>query len=90
MYRPKVIFATVSITFAVVGLIPFVRYLVLYISHNQSGHLQSLIFGTTCLIIAVISAVVGVLADLIHINRILHEETLEQLKAAKYNRQPNE
>lgn len=88
MYRPKVIFATVSITFAIVGIIPFVRYLVLYITHNQSGHLQSLIFGTTCLIIAVISAVVGVLADLIHINRILHEETLEQLKAAKYNRQP--
>jgi len=87
MYRPRVIFATVSIFFAVLGAVPFLRYLWLYSSHAHGGHLQSLILGTVCLTISLLSAVVGVLADLIHINRILHEETLEQLKAAKYNRE---
>ena len=45
MYRPMALFASVSAVFGVVGLIPFVRYLVLLWADTGGNHLQSLILG---------------------------------------------
>ena len=89
MYKPRVIFISIAAFFFVLGAIPFLRYFVMFANDGVSGHLQSLIFGTVCLTAAVISTVAGILADLIHINRILIEENLEQLKAARFNRDQN-
>jgi len=85
MYRPYVVVGTVGTLLAVLGLIPFVRYVVLFaIDRHPGAHLQSLIFGTVLLMGAFICLALSVIADLNRTNRILQEETLEQLRTMRF------
>jgi glycosyltransferase involved in cell wall biosynthesis len=54
MYRPHVVFGTLTAILLVVGLIPFVRFLVLATQGSAGGHLQSLVFGAVLLMAAFI------------------------------------
>jgi glycosyltransferase involved in cell wall biosynthesis len=85
MYKPYVFFMTLSGVLFVLGLIPFVRYLVIWIDGMHGSHIQSLILGVTLLIAAALSLVLGVVADLIRTNRILIEESLEQIKRSRFS-----
>lgn len=85
MYKPRKVFYRLALLFLILGLIPFVRFLVLAATDGSSGHLQSLIVGAVGLFIAFLSAVLGIVADLIHINRILLEENLEHTKHLRFN-----
>lgn len=84
MYKPYVIFVTLGAVLGGAGLIPFVRYFYLTLLYHQSGHLQSLILGSVLLVAAFLSLALGVLADLTRTNRILLENTLEQIKQIHY------
>jgi glycosyltransferase involved in cell wall biosynthesis len=84
MYKPRVVFATLSLLFLVLGLLPFVRFLYLELSGDQGSHIQSLLLGAVLLIASFLSVAMGVIADLIHINRILIEEELEHVKAQRF------
>ena len=87
MYRPDMVFGTLGWTLFIVGLVPFVRYLVLIIIHqNPSSHLQSLIAGMVILMGAFLCLVLNVVADLIRTNRILLEETLEHVKTTRFGK----
>ncbi len=86
MYKPRLVFATLSAIFLIGGLLPFVRYFYLRLIDDPGNHLQSLLLGSVLLIAALLSAALGVIADLIHINRILHEETLEQIKVQRFGK----
>jgi glycosyltransferase involved in cell wall biosynthesis len=88
MYRPLALFATMGVMLLALGLIPCVRFLYFVITDTTSGarHLQSLIAGSVLLIAAFIAFTLGIVADLIRINRVLHEEALEQLKHQRYDR----
>jgi hypothetical protein len=79
MYRPRVVFTIFGLACLIVGLVPFVRFAALTATNNHPGqHLQSLIAGTVLLFGAGLSAVLGVMADLIRVNRKLLEEGLER------------
>ncbi|WP_353809255.1 glycosyltransferase family 2 protein [Agromyces sp. SYSU T00194] len=80
MYRPYVLFATLSAVFGVAGLIPFVRYLVLTLGGVAGDHIQSLLIGAVLLTGALLSIALGVIADLIRITRLLQERSLEAHK----------
>jgi glycosyltransferase involved in cell wall biosynthesis len=88
MYRPLTLFAWVSGLLFVAGLIPFVRFLILIWftadTRGASGHLQSLVTGSVLLLAAVITASLGVIADLIRINRVLIEDSLEHHKRERF------
>lgn len=85
MYRPYVIFVTIAAIFGIAGLIPFVRFAIIAaLNNNPGGHIQSLIFGTVCLIMSFLSLMMGVLADLIRMNRVLIEDSLEHTKKMRY------
>jgi len=85
MYRPYVVVSTVGTVLGFVGLLPFLRFLVLFISdHHPGNHLQSLIFGAVSLMGAFICLALSVIADLTRTNRILQEEALEQIKAMRF------
>jgi glycosyltransferase involved in cell wall biosynthesis len=85
MYKPYVIFVTLGLALLAVGLVPFLRYLYfLLFTPSPSGHLQSLILGTVLLIASLLSFSMGVIADLIRINRSLIEDSLEQAKRARF------
>jgi glycosyltransferase involved in cell wall biosynthesis len=86
MYHPFRVFLLGGSVSAVIGLIPFVRFLFLAISRGEqiNGHLQSLIFGTVFLMLGVMFMVIGVVADLLATNRKLIEDTLYRLKKIEY------
>lgn len=86
MYKPYMLFMPLGAALFVLGLIPFARFLYFSITGDTSGHLQSLIVGTVLITAAFISLTLGVIADLIRINRILIEDQLEQQKRTRYKR----
>jgi glycosyltransferase involved in cell wall biosynthesis len=77
MYKPYVIFTTIGSVLLVGGVAPFVRYLWLTAHHIRGNHLQSLIIGSVLLSGAFMLFVLGVLADLTRMNRVLIEDQLE-------------
>jgi glycosyltransferase involved in cell wall biosynthesis len=88
MYKPLSFFASLGTFLFLLGLIPFVRFLFLlwFASHNGgvARHVQSLVVGSVAIIAAFITLALGVLADLIRINRSLIEDSLEQQKREQF------
>jgi uncharacterized membrane protein YgdD (TMEM256/DUF423 family) len=87
MYRPMVMFMTTSALLFVAGLIPFVRFLYYLEFGNETGgprHIQSLVAGSVLMIVAFLALALGVIADLIRINRILAEDSLEHQKRNRF------
>ncbi len=87
MYKPMMLFTSISSVLFALALVPFVRFLVLLEwGHNSAGlhHIQSLIAGTVLAIAAVLFFALGVIADLIRINRTLTEDSLEQQKRERF------
>ncbi len=85
MYRPYVVVGTVGATLAVIGIIPFIRFLILFFTEHRPGnHLQSLIFGSVALMGAFLTLALSVIADLLRTNRILQEEMLEQIRTQRF------
>ncbi len=84
MYRPHLIFLNLAALLFAAGLIPFVRWVVLYFTAARSGHLQSLVFGAVLLLASVIFVALTVIADLTRTNRILMEDSLERIKRLQY------
>jgi glycosyltransferase involved in cell wall biosynthesis len=87
MFKPYAIFATLTIVFGVLALIPLGRFLILWTSGDSvNGHIQSLIFGSIMSVAAFLSLALGVISDLLRTNRILLEEQLERIKEMQYRR----
>jgi len=84
MYKSHLIFIPAGVFFLVVGLVPFVRYLVLIVNDNDGSHIQSLLLGLALLITSLISFALAIIADLLKTNRALHEDTLERLKKLQF------
>ena len=89
MYKPYAMFFSLGAILLVAGLIPFINFLYLSLTaKNQFGahHLQSLLAGTVFLVASFISFTLGVIADLIRINRTLLEDILEITKRDFFNK----
>jgi len=84
MFKPHAFFGLVGTVLLLLGLIPFVRFLVLVAMGDGGGHVQSLIFGTALVVGALFSFALLVIADLQRTNRVLMEETLEQLRILRF------
>lgn len=86
MYRPYVIFVTLGLALLALGLVPFARYLYFMLAGEGGGHLQSLVVGSVLLIAAFIAFTLGIVADLIRINRVLIEQQLEHSKHVRFDK----
>jgi glycosyltransferase involved in cell wall biosynthesis len=87
MYRPLVFFAWLGSLLLVLGLVPFIRFLVLSGTGHGVGvgrHVQSLVVGGVLILGALITFSLGVIADLIRINRVLIEDSLVQQKRMRF------
>jgi glycosyltransferase involved in cell wall biosynthesis len=84
MYKPYVIFSALATFFAVLGLIPFVRFAILQLNTNPGSHLQSLLVGAVLLMMSFMSVIIGIISDLIRTNRMLIEDTLEHTKKMRF------
>jgi len=85
MFRPFVVLATLGLIFGVLGLIPFVRFGALWLFDEGSGHVQSLIFGTSMFIASLFCLALLIIADLLRTNRVILEESLERIKHLQYD-----
>ena len=81
MYRPYAFFGNLGLFLGALGLIPFLRYLFLILSGSPGEHIQSLLLGVSLLTASLLSFALGVIADLIKINRQLIEDGLALQKA---------
>src|SRR5665648_59505 len=87
MYKPYVIFSTLTLLFGMLAAIPLLRFFVIWLVGGEtSGNVQSLIFGAIMSVAALLSAALGVISDLLRTNRVLLEEQLERLKEIQYRR----
>lgn len=86
MYKPIGLFVTVGTTLFILGLVPFGRFLYYLAVENGQGHIQSLILGSMLMIGSFISFALGVIADLIRINRVLIEQSLEQTRRTRFDK----
>ncbi len=84
--KPFKIFLSMALAFLVVGLIPAVRYLFFFFRGDRGGHVQSLIFASIFIMISVMLAVFGLLADMLSTNRKVLDEALYRIKKLEYAR----
>lgn len=80
MYEPLKIFLALAILFFILGLIPGIRFLILFFYGRTGGHIQSLILSAILLILSFLLAVIAILSDLISSNRKLIEEALWRIR----------
>lgn len=90
MYKPLMVFSTLGVVLLIGGLIPFIHFAYLYFTTPTkeafgAHHIQSLIIGSVLVIVSFISFTLGVVANLVGINRALLEDLLEEQRRAKYN-----
>ncbi|MCJ7826701.1 MAG: glycosyltransferase family 2 protein [Demequinaceae bacterium] len=84
MYRPWTVFAWLTALFGVLGVAPFVRFVILRLIGDEGNHLQSLVFGGAMIVAALLALALGILSDLLKTNRILHEDHLERIKVLQH------
>lgn len=81
MYRPYAFFGSLGLFLGILGFIPFARYLFVLLTGAPGQLIQSLLLGVSLLTASLLSFALGVIADLIRINRQLIEDGLALQKA---------
>lgn len=79
MYRPLRFFGSIGIVLCLTGLIPILRFLLLFFLHHEPGKIQSLIIGGTLFMSGVFFFALAILADIVSRNRKLIEEILYKI-----------
>lgn len=80
MYEPLKVFFTIGSLVFLMGLLLGIRYMYYYFTGFGMGHVQSLILAAVLLLVGFQIFVIGLVADLISINRRLQEETLQRVR----------
>jgi glycosyltransferase involved in cell wall biosynthesis len=81
IYKPFMTFFYASLVTGIIGLIPCIRFLYLYITAGSSGHIQSLLLGVVFLLISFNLLSLGILGHIIGTNRkLLNDLVSKSLK----------
>ncbi|MBN2444181.1 MAG: glycosyltransferase family 2 protein [Spirochaetales bacterium] len=84
VYNPFRFFMILSILLFIGGIIPGIRYLILFIYRSESGHIQSLILSAILLIMSVQIGVLAFIGDLNAVNRSIMEDVQYMLRKKNY------
>ena len=74
MYRALKVFGILGMIFSLIGLAGIIRFLFFYFQGMGNGHIQSLVISSVLISFGLTTLMIGVLADLISINRKLLKE----------------
>jgi glycosyltransferase involved in cell wall biosynthesis len=80
MYQPLRVFFYIGAALILLGLYPVVRFLYFYVAGSGAGHVQSLVIGGALLVMGFVAFLIGLVADLIAVNRNLLETALEGIR----------
>ncbi len=86
MYEALSMFLFAGLIIFMIGAIPYLRLFYLMVEHGEpiGGHLQSVVFGAVFMILGFLTIFLGIVADLLSINRKLLEDALHRLKRVEY------
>lgn len=79
-YKPLRAFVGTGAVIALVGMLPILRFLWFWANGAGEGRVQSLVLGGSLLVLGVLVAILGMLADLVAANRKLIEENLARTR----------
>lgn len=85
MERPLLFFTRLGFLFFFVGSVPFLRFIYYYFQGIGEGFVQSLIFGSVMLGFAFSSFLLGIIGDLLSVNRRLTLLVFQGLRAGSSN-----
>jgi glycosyltransferase involved in cell wall biosynthesis len=80
IYRPLALFFWTSMIFLLTGLALGLRFLYHYVQGDGSGHIQSVVFASLLVTLAMLSGMMGLIGELIATNRKLLEQVRVQLQ----------
>ena len=80
LYEPLRAFLAAAAVVGFVGAVIWARFFYLFLSGSGSGHVQSVILGSTLFIVAVQLAALGVVGDILAGSRILSQRILERVR----------
>lgn len=88
VYNPFKTFSLIGLLFLVPGIALFLRYLYffLFIEGGSAGHLQSILAGSVLILISFLMFTLGILGDLLAVNRYLLDATLTKLRKIEYKK----
>ncbi len=86
MYRPLRAFVNIGFVMMALGMIPIVRFLILWLMGDGGGHIQSLILGGALLVCGYFTFLVALLSDVVATNRRLEEEIVTILRRMEYEK----
>ena len=84
IYQPLRVFLTLATVLIIAGMVPMIRFLVLYIDDGAGGHIQSLIAGSVLLLVGFQVLILALLASSIAWNRKMIEEILYRQRKRDY------
>ncbi len=90
MYRPLTFFSILGIIPFTAGLALVVRFLIYFIKGAGNGHIQSLVFSSTLMLLGFMTFIVGLQADVIANNRKLLEDIQFRVRRLDYNERARE
>lgn len=84
IYRPLRVFMVLALILIAVGMVPMVRFLVLFLLSDSGGHVQSLIAGAVVMLVGFQVLVLSLLASATSWNRRMLEELLFRERRRDY------
>jgi len=84
------VFFTIGSILILLGLVPMIRFLVLYFTQPGRSNIQSLLLGAVLIIVGFQTLLIGLLADLIRFNRKILEEILYRIRRADVEKPPED
>ena len=80
MYEPMRVFSMLALISAVISAVLFGRFGYFVLTDDGGGHVQSLIVGAVAAIFALQLFMMGLLADLLKVNRVIGERVLRRVR----------
>lgn len=78
-YKPLKAFVSIGLVLELIGLLPIVRFLYYYFAGDGAGHIQSLVIGSSFLVLGGLFFMFGLVAELISFNRKTLSRVLEKI-----------
>ena len=85
MYRPLTFFSVLGIIPFTGGFLIGLRFLIYWLKGSGSGHIQSLIFASTLMLLGFMTFIVGLQADVIANNRKILEDIQYRIRKSEYD-----
>ena len=86
IYEPFKTFMALSMIFMLPGIALLTRYFYFYVIGESEGHVQSIVVGGVLFTVAIQMVALGVISDLLKVNRQLIENNLELTKQIKHDK----